>query len=122
MIAHHKLIAGLPADVPETLCHFLLWLDATDAPTVEDRTPSLSALGKILHSSEASVRRAVEFGAASGFLNIENVFNQAGKIIRVSAHPKPTTESEGKLLGRLISPNWTNIAKLQNASMVILNP
>jgi hypothetical protein len=121
VIAHHKLIAGLPTDVPATLCHLIMWLDANDAPTVDDPTPSLSDLAKILHDSKMSVRRAIENGTASGVLYVENVFNQAGEKIRVSGHPKRPTESEGKLIGRLISPNWTRITELQNSSVFTLN-
>jgi hypothetical protein len=121
MTAHDKLIAGLPTDVPETLCHLLLWLDVTDEPTVDDPTPSLLALAKILHDSERTVRRAIDFGVASGILDISDVFNQAGKIIRVPRHTKQETESEGKRIGRLITPNWIKITGLQNISMVTLD-
>jgi hypothetical protein len=121
VIAHHKLIAGLPPDVPETLCHLLRVLDVIEEPTVESPSPSTPALAKILHASEMSVRRAVEVGTASGVLEIADVFNQAGKVFRVLRHPNSPTESDGKLIGRLIIPNWIKITELQNTSVFTVN-
>ncbi len=116
-----NLIAGLPTDVPGALCHLLLHLDVTEEPTIESPSPSIAELATILHESEMTVRRIIAFGADSGILDVDYVFNQAGKKIGMSRHTKREIDFKGQIIGQVLKPNWIKITELQKSDVIILN-
>jgi hypothetical protein len=117
-----ELIMGLPPDTPETLCSYLQWkIGAPVLLTDETDPPSIPDLARYLHAPEMKVRRALEIGYDAGIVDMVDLFNVGGKIIRLSRQANPSGESSGRRVGRIITPNWERITQLYGTRLLPVN-